>query len=131
MTNLVPKCGGCGSTLMETQVIGGTAYGVCMSCQRLQETETRTDPNRELCDNCACRPNSPERQDFFGWMRWNEKHVEDGVPFYCHKGMGAELAGSALKYLPDEDESKWQPCAGWLSRRAAHLARNPVPSDEG
>lgn len=129
MINLAPKCGSCGYTLMETRVIGDTAYGVCMSCQRLQETETRADPNRELCDNCACRPNSSERQDAFGWMRWNEKHVEDGVPFYCHKGMNAELVGATLKYTPGEVESKLQPCAGWLSRRAAYLTRNPVASD--
>lgn len=119
-------CAGCGGHSLETTIIDNVLHGLCRDCFRLQEIETRADPIRQLCDNCACRPNSPERTDSYGWMRWEEKHIEGGVPFYCHKGLAQELdpRGTMHVHATPQNiaEAKAKPCAGWLSKRLAYLS---------
>lgn len=51
-----PACGGCGSTRLLMTTSDSCRYGICEDCQRVQEVETRADPHRHLCDNCAFRP---------------------------------------------------------------------------
>lgn len=123
-----PACGGCGSPHLLTASDADATYGVCLDCDRLQEIETRADPSGQLCDNCAFRPGSPERSDPWGWMRLEES-FESGQPFYCHKGMDARLTASEakLEYLPGEDLTKLQPCAGWIAWSKAHAPKNLGP----
>lgn len=120
-------CGGCGSANLETTNGDDTQWAFCNHCLRLQELETRVDPLAQLCDNCACRPGSPERADPFGWMRWQEKHIEGGVPFYCHKGLALSFDPSGEMHVEVTAESSLEaqekPCAGWLARRMAYLAK--------
>jgi hypothetical protein len=124
---IAPICAGCGSRHLVTAYAEGGHYGVCLHCERLQELETRADPSRQLCDDCAFRPGSPERADPWGWMRMTERHIEDGVPFYCHKGLALEFdpqkAMMTVKVAPGlEAEATRKPCAGWLAQRRAYLA---------
>jgi hypothetical protein len=90
--------------------------------------ETRPNPAAQLCDNCACRPDSPERADPYGWLRWEERHIEDGIPFNCHKGLAVDILPSGEAYAvgspENTKEAMAQPCAGWLARRKAYLMNN-------
>lgn len=122
-----PICGGCGATGLILSEKADTTYGLCPDCERLQEVELRADPCAQLCDNCAFRPDSPERTDPWGWMRMQEKHIEGGVPFYCHKGLPLEFNLKGSTHVIDTDatrlEAKEKPCAGWLAHRLAHCHR--------
>ena len=120
--HVAPICGGCGSPRLLTTA--DAAYGVCLDCERLQEIETRANPCGQLCDNCAFRPGSPERSDRYRWWMLTEA-FENGQPFYCHKGMEARLTDNKakLEYLPGEDLSALQPCAGWIAWKKAREAR--------
>ncbi len=105
---------------MLTVALTDGEYGACPDCKRLQELETRADPCRQLCDNCAFRPNSPERSDPWGWMRLEEGFAA-GRAFYCHKGMASKLGpdNDNLTYLPGDDETELTPCAGWIAHQKA------------
>ncbi|MEL6886884.1 MAG: hypothetical protein AAFP87_20420 [Pseudomonadota bacterium] len=126
-----PTCGGCGSVRLEFTCSG--AYAVCLDCLRLQEPEHRADPHVQMCNNCAFRPGSPERAEPFSWMRFQERHIEDGVPFYCHKGLKVELQpGHVVSFKPQsDDEMKRKPCVGWFAHRMAYLSgARPEPITE-
>lgn len=117
-------CGGCGSIELLTHVgEDGVLHAVCVTCQRLQEPETRDDPERELCDNCAFRPGSPERGDNYGFMRILET-VQTGQPFFCHKGLAAKLTEGSIDWSENTAATAKSICAGWLARRKAYLARS-------
>ena len=120
---IAPVCGGCGSANLLMTQDTDCSYAVCQNCLRLQEAETRADPCTHMCDNCAFRPNSPERADPYRWWQIEEAAIEGGQPFYCHKGMNAHLQGGTMTYLPGDLVETMQPCAGWLANRLAYLAR--------
>lgn len=121
-----PKCAGCGSAdlLIADRQATDTAYGYCNACGRLQEVEVRAEPCRQMCDNCAYRRNSPERADPWGWAEHLSRHVEDGQPFYCHKGLPVEFdPRGKVRVIETEEtiaEASLKPCAGWLAARLAH-----------
>lgn len=122
-----PVCSGCGADSLLLTENADTTYGLCTACKRLQEAELRAEPCQQLCDNCAFRPDSTERSDPWNWMRMQEKHIEAGQPFYCHKGLPLDfdLAGST-HVIENEGtcaEAKEKPCAGWLAHRLAHCHR--------
>ena len=130
-----PRCGGCGADGLLLTANADTLYGLCPKCERLQEVELRRDACTQLCDNCAFRPDSPERADPWGWMRMQEKHIENGVPFYCHKGLPLEFdAQDKTTHVIDTDatklEAKEKTCAGWSAHRLAHCHRE-VSSNGG
>lgn len=97
-----------------------------------------------LCQDCAYRPGSPERQ---GDERYNgdagflARIAEKGTPFFCHQGIrravklvhpsGAEVEVPPGDYQPPvidgvpykADGSPGELCAGWAARRRAYLER--------
>lgn len=137
MTAVAPTCAGCGSADLLLTDGNGTAYGLCRACERLQEVETRPEPIRQLCDNCAYRPDSPERADPWGWAEHRARHVEGGQPFYCHKGLPLDFDPAGQTRVIEGEattaEAARKPCAGWFAARLAHChrqvqapARHPV-----
>lgn len=98
-------------------------YGVCKDCQRLQEVEFRADPSVQLCDNCAFRPDSPERAEPWTWLQFYKLHIGNSVPFHCHKGLPMKLLrNGTVKVVENTStvrESRKKPCAGWLAHRRA------------
>ncbi len=45
-TPAAPTCAGCGSSDLLLTDGDGTVFGLCRSCERLQEVETRAEPIR-------------------------------------------------------------------------------------
>lgn len=97
----------------------------------------------EKCDDCAFRPESPERRD-----EWISEELYASVPkgrtFWCHQGMRrpAQWRHPDGRVI-DGVDADWQPpildgvpyradgspgliCAGWSALRAAHLARTAL-----
>lgn len=137
MKPITPACSACGSTDLLLTDGDGTLHGLCRSCGRLQEVETRPEPIRQLCDNCAYRPDSPERADPWGWAEHCDRHIHGGVPFYCHKGLPLDFDPLGHTHVIEGEattaEALQKPCAGWLAARLAHChrqfqapARHPV-----
>lgn len=117
------RCGGCGERNLMLSSDG--KHAICMSCQRLQEPETRDWPEAKMCDNCAFRKGSQERADPWRWMQVSET-VEYGEPFHCHKGLAAMLHKDSLTVTfepPDPTKGRVTVCAGWLASREAHCRR--------
>ncbi len=125
-----PVCAGCGSAeIVTTDEIAGadTRYGLCAACGRLQEVETRAEPLRMMCDNCAYRRGSPERSDPYGWAEHWDRHIVDGLPFYCHKGLPLDFnprGSTDVTATPEVlAEARVKPCAGWIAARLAACHR--------
>lgn len=125
-----PLCGGCGSDDMILSCPGDTVYGLCRVCERLQEVETRAEPELRPCDNCAYRPESPERADPWGWAEHRTRHVEGGEPFYCHKGLPITVDPRGFSHVIEGAETLREairkPCAGWLVSRLGWLQRDMI-----
>ncbi len=81
----------------------------------------REVPESEMCDNCAFRKNSPERQDPYRWAEIMEI-VEEGRPFHCHKGLPFDLKTSKFE-PPSKEAGRVTVCAGWINARLAHLKK--------
>lgn len=128
------RCGGCGQYLHATMRIESdrTLMGYCVTCDRLQEVETRNWPEQKMCDNCAFRKGSPERADPYRWAEIQEV-VESGQAFHCHKGLPFNLKTGKFT-APDPRQGRVTVCAGWLASRIAFLKRKedlPTPVREG
>lgn len=121
------KCGGCGGTnltLTSEDMNLDTLYGVCADCLRCQEVETRPDPQTQLCDNCAFRKGSPERNDPYRWAEIQEV-VATGQVFHCHKGLNFTPQTGQFA-PPDPAKGSVTVCAGYLAALAAHKLKEKV-----
>lgn len=97
-----------------------------------------------MCEDCAYRPNSPERTgnpDTTGDPEKLQRLVDDGVPFWCHVGIrrpirwehpsGATFAGSEFDYSPPAvgstpfkaDGTPADICGGWAAKRLKAIAK--------
>lgn len=120
-------CPACNSTKTKTLELEDSLFSVCQDCAALFVPETREVPALQLCDDCAWRPGSPEREDPWKWLQMIETTIEGGQPFYCHKGLTCQIKNSTLKYLiPEGGTEAMTPCAGWRSRKLAYDAGAPV-----
>lgn len=100
---------------------------VCMGCFAAFEPEMRTDPCREMCNNCAFRQGSQERADPWRWLELLEATVEAGQPFHCHKNLRLQMTAEGYRFTPPEGgTAALTQCAGWKSRRAAFLTGVPL-----
>jgi hypothetical protein len=98
----------------------------------------------ELCQDCAFKPGSPERQGdprYRGDTEFLNRIVETGESFFCHQGIrrvvawehpsGARVEPAPGDYQPPvidgvpyrADGSPGELCAGWTSRRLKHMQR--------
>ena len=146
--------------------IGSAEYGPpgCTCWKRVHDQEQvavggRTDglpaPRPKMCEDCAFRPNSPERQGVEGYENNDggeglAELVEKGEPFYCHQGMrkivkwrhpvGAEIDGHPANFDPPivvgpmeqfvpmkADGTPADICAGWWARYAQGLKTGTEP----
>ena len=100
----------------------------CLACGQLFVPEHRVDPATQLCDDCAFRPGSPERQDGYKWAEIIEATIVEQIhPFHCHKGLACELRGQTLHYLrPEEGQRPLTPCAGWRAHLKAYQSGMPA-----
>jgi hypothetical protein len=96
----------------------------CAKCEKVWEPEHRDKPAKQMCNNCAFRPGSPERSAPDSWRQLREQSVEAGQPFACHKDMPAVVTpGTGYRFLgADLERDKVTYCAGWLAHRCAWLA---------
>jgi hypothetical protein len=62
----------------------------------------------KICEKCAFRKGSPERNDEYGFMRMKE-HFEDGKPFYCHESVPNHFQEKR------DGTPRWRLCAGYLA----------------
>lgn len=119
-------CPACKSECWQAVNVEATPVAVCMDCATVFVPEERAEPLRQLCDDCAWRPGSPERADPYRWAQLIEDTIEGGKPFYCHKGLTCRLEGQTLHYqIPENGTQGMTPCAGWLSRKLAFYAGVP------
>lgn len=116
------RCGGCGSrNLLTLPVASDRGLGLCRSCGRMQEVETRAWPESVMCGNCAFRVGSPERADPYRWAEI-EGTLARGQSFHCHKGL-AYHPDSGEFDPPDSATGRVTVCAGWLAAYFARLRR--------
>ena len=97
-----------------------------------------------LCESCAYRPGSPERQGTEGYQgdqEFLDELVATGDLFVCHQGIrrpvswvhpsGAEVPGHPAGYAPPirdsipykADGTPADICSGWLLRRVKEVQR--------
>lgn len=122
------SCPACGSRNV-IYAEGTTEACACADCKQLYVPEHRADPAKQMCNDCAWRPGSPERQDEYKWAMIVEATiVQQEHPFYCHKGLACEvdLKGSAVSYLRPESEEQLTPCAGWKAHLLAYQNGTPA-----
>lgn len=119
-----PECPKCGSTAHYVAEVTNEAV-VCADCMTLYVPETREDPDRQMCNDCAFRPDSPERKDHYKWAEIIQTTiVEEAHPFHCHKGMECVLSGQTIIY--DPKDRPMRVCAGWRSRMEAYRKGTPT-----
>lgn len=116
------RCGGCGSRAIERfSVCQDRDLGVCTSCWRVQEVETRDWPESVMCGNCAFRVGSPEQGDPYRWAEVADL-VEKDIPFHCHKGLAYDPKTG--RFAPPEPAAgRVTVCAGWLGANIAKHKR--------
>ena len=90
------QCPVCGSDRTATFEFKNNTIAGCKVCQTLWEPfdpATLLDDDdqyssfKDMCDNCAFRPGSPEREDKETWKDQLEHLALNGIPFMCHKGV--------------------------------------------
>lgn len=96
-----PQCMGCAG--------GGPHYCTCPTLKKVEHTLAKLRSWRALqrrgfrkCDDCAFRPDSPER-DEDDELLWTKD-----IPFRCHKGMPLDARG--LLERPKEDRGRLNYC---------------------
>jgi hypothetical protein len=104
----------------------------CADCKKVWEplpAGCRVEPDEpyfafdEMCDNCAFRKNSPEREDKGEWLELQFRLFDRGGQFYCHKGvpftLGTDGSHGEFEFLkkPDgsHDQEKMRLCRGYLN----------------
>jgi hypothetical protein len=150
-----PKCGSRQVHYDPNMTAGGHGPGIaaCANCKITWETFTADQLLDQIpyssfvepCNNCAFRKGSPEQSDPYTWMKIKEG-VEDGSPFYCHKGVpiapGSEngfdyptrkaatnLAGKDVG-VEVYDQRRLRLCRGWLNTRYALMKKQRQDSTD-
>jgi len=144
-----PRCGSRNVHADPNMTAGGHGPGIaaCPNCKTTWETFTADqllDPMPfssfvAPCNNCAFRKGSPEQDDPWLWMRIKEG-IEDGSPFYCHKGVPIKPnsehgfdypmktivveCGGTDTPVDVPDRARLRLCRGWLNSRWAQVKRN-------
>lgn len=136
--------GACCHGLIEDGQLGCTCWTKLYDTEQAPPDFTDTPvPMPRGCGDCAYRPDSPERQGathVAGDATFLERIVESGETFWCHDGMRQAIAlvhpTGATIYLPPNvsyaptivdgipyraDGRAGAICAGWATRREAHL----------
>lgn len=123
MAAVCPACGSSDITLAALQDYEAQT-AVCMACVTIFEPDSRADPQRQMCDNCAFRHGSVERSDPYGWWAIVEATIVEALhPFHCHKNLPCSFDGQGLHFtLPPGGQAALTPCAGWRSRKIAYDA---------
>lgn len=125
-----PNCWSENIALLDMPDSGDTVAG-CIECQTLWEPfdpAALCDPDdphsafKQMCDNCAFRPDSPERQDPEGWTALIESMGYRGIPFMCHKGLplSSEEGQSHVHPVLEDgrpDFERERPCRGWIAHK--------------
>ena len=111
--------------------------GVCGPCHYGNEL-LKSQPglkHGELCDDCAFRPGSPERETTSEFLQYEclttvefiKKHALDQI-FYCHKPFldsrqewGYDPETKSLVPLYGEH---WRACGGWIGTHKRELKRH-------
>ena len=142
----VDQCPACGSErsihLMDFKErlkgLGFDGHAACLDCSAVWEPFRESDltlPGDDLsifkkpCDNCAFRPNSPERNDPAKWELLMQDIHYRGSMFFCHKGVPCDMTDSDQSHIhPTKadgtyDVERLRPCAGWLAQRLGRIAR--------
>ena len=135
--DVCPECGSPRLAMMRIHrtggpdvVMAGCAVGGCGAIWEpvdpgiLAAESDCTAPFTRPCDDCAFRPDSPERRDRAEWEALMRK-FETGTRFYCHKGVPTEAVsadsdeGTRYRFPRREDgqydQSRMRFCAGWLA----------------
>lgn len=115
--------------------------------QAAPRTGEPAELRRRMCDDCAYRPDSPERADAFSEDALLALPADASV-FWCHQGMrrvaawrhpdGREVPGAAGAYEPPivaerpyrADGRPAAVCGGWLVRRDAILRESVAGGSE-
>ena len=110
-------CPVCGSDRVHTfkfSSSGNTIAG-CKVCQTMWEPFNPADllddddqysSFKDMCDNCAFRPGSPEREDKESWKDQLEHLALNGIPFMCHKGVPISRKKGETHDHPEEREGR-------------------------
>lgn len=126
--SLPQTCPACGSSSV-IWADGTDEACACGDCNQLYVPDFRPEPLKQMCDDCAFRPGSPERSDAYKWMQIIEATIiEQQHPFHCHKGLACELdaGGSTIRYLrPDPGQKQLTQCAGWKAHLRAYKNGTP------
>lgn len=108
------------------------------------DSDTSPGVRSAPCDDCAYRPDSPERQGAAhvkGDEAMLQAIVESGQPFWCHQGMRRPVAyvhPSGARFVPTGLEAAYAPpddggiplradgtpadiCHGWFTRRLRYV----------
>ena len=116
-----PHCGNSATEPHHVPELG--AIMICGACATFFEPETRADPTRQTCNDCAFRPGSKERSDAWKWAEIVEVTIVEGRhAFHCHKGLACRLEDDQSGYaylMPPEGPAAMTPCAGWRATKAA------------
>jgi gentisate 1,2-dioxygenase len=127
MADLEQTCPACGSRSVIYPDVSREACS-CRDCNQLFVPEHRVNPDVQMCDDCAFRPGSPERQDKYKWAEIIEATIVERLhPFHCHKGLRCSFDGHNLTYQqPEPGQKPMTPCAGWRAHLAAYQAGTPA-----
>ena len=144
-----PRCGGREIYVDSEMRAGGHGPGIaaCPTCSITWEIfkaedlldDTPLSSFKSPCNNCAFRKGSQERTDPYMWMQISES-LEDGVPFYCHKGVPITPNTNHGFAYPTKtvvvehsvnpvsievpDSARLRLCRGWLNSRWAQIKRD-------
>ena len=123
------ECPVCGSDrVAQFRLRGSDWHHACMDCKAMWEpfkAEDLLDSEDEYssfkipCDNCACRKDSPERQDKLKWEALIRR-FEAGGTFMCHKGVPLSFKEGESHDHPKTPDGKWdmtrmRVCRGFLN----------------
>lgn len=94
---------------------------------------TPVPPKGEMCEDCAYRPEAPERDPNYKGISLSQidelAHISLDMgfppkPFLCHAGCPPDGKGS---YIQPSDPRKLRVCQGWMTR---YGYREPKPQGE-
>ena len=139
-----PRCESKRVASIKMQDSGDTISG-CIACKTLWEpfdiAELIDDQDpyssfQTMCENCAFRPDSPEREDPKQWQNLIEMLAYLETPFMCHKGVPLAAPESDDSHdhpkRPDgrPDLSRSRYCRGWMLYARAGKLHTLLPKRE-
>ena len=135
-------CPVCGSDRIALITIKENTLAGCKVCQTMWEPFNPADllddddqysSFKDMCDNCAFRPGSPEREDKESWKDQLEHLALNGIPFMCHKGVPISRKKGETHDHPKHDKGGYDInrsrfCRGYLkwNRKLEDRARASV-----